>query len=210
MWQVTTTGHAASSGYHLPSPADVAEGFRHLWQNGQILQPGSFAQVPSYWQQAAAFMASHAKDQTTLVVPADAHGIYTWGQPIDEPLEPLASSPWTEDSLVPERTLSFVLSRHIEGGMHEDLDITNYGRERVRFNLEVMVRCDFSDVFDVKSKRDVRRGHISSSWEDGQTLPTTYRNKDFVRAVKIVRGEGPPDAETPPEPLRTGPRLPVK
>jgi arabinofuranan 3-O-arabinosyltransferase len=69
--------------------------------NGQVLQPGSFAQVPSYWRQAAAFMASHAKDQTTLVVPADAHGIYTWGQPIDEPLEPLASSPWTEDSLVP-------------------------------------------------------------------------------------------------------------
>ncbi|MBV9796071.1 MAG: DUF3367 domain-containing protein [Actinobacteria bacterium] len=69
--------------------------------NGQVLQPGSFSSIPSYWQQAASFMATHAKDQTTLVVPADAHGIYTWGQPIDEPLEPLASSPWTEDSLVP-------------------------------------------------------------------------------------------------------------
>jgi arabinofuranan 3-O-arabinosyltransferase len=69
--------------------------------NSQILQPGSFKQVPSYWKQAAAFMAGQAKDQTTLVVPADSHGIYTWGQPIDEPLEPLASSPWTEDSLVP-------------------------------------------------------------------------------------------------------------
>jgi arabinofuranan 3-O-arabinosyltransferase len=68
---------------------------------GQVLQPGSFAQVPRYWQQAAAFMAHQAKNQTTLVVPADSHGIYTWGQPIDEPLEPLASSPWTEDSLVP-------------------------------------------------------------------------------------------------------------
>ncbi len=69
--------------------------------NSQILQPGSFKQVPTYWKQAAAFMASHAQDQTTLVVPADSHGIYTWGQPIDEPLEPLASSPWTEASLVP-------------------------------------------------------------------------------------------------------------
>jgi arabinofuranan 3-O-arabinosyltransferase len=69
--------------------------------NGQVLQPGSFAQVPGYWKQAAAFMASHAKTDTTLVVPASSHGIYTWGQPIDEPLEPLASSPWTEASLVP-------------------------------------------------------------------------------------------------------------
>ena len=66
-----------------------------------MLQPGSFAQVPSYWKQAAAFMASHAANQTTLVVPADSHGIYTWGQPIDEPLEPLASSPGPKDSLVP-------------------------------------------------------------------------------------------------------------
>lgn len=69
--------------------------------NAQILQPGSFSQVPAYWKQAAAFMARHAAHETTLVVPADSHGIYTWGQPIDEPLEPLASSPWTEASLVP-------------------------------------------------------------------------------------------------------------
>jgi glycogen debranching enzyme len=92
----------------------------------------------------------------------------------------------TEDSLVPGRTLALVLSRHIKGGMHEDLDITNYGHAPVRFNLEVMVRCDFSDVFDVKSKRDVRRGHISSTWSDDQAVTTTYRNKDFLRAVKIA------------------------
>ena len=66
-----------------------------------MLQPGSFAQVPSYWKQAATLMVSQDKYETTLVVPADSHGIYTWGQPIDEPLEPLASSPWVQRSLVP-------------------------------------------------------------------------------------------------------------
>ena len=35
------------------------------------------------------------------MVPADSHGIYTWGQPIDEPLEPLARSPWVQRNLVP-------------------------------------------------------------------------------------------------------------
>ena len=35
------------------------------------------------------------------VVPADAHGIYMWGDPIDEPLEPLASTPWVRRGLVP-------------------------------------------------------------------------------------------------------------
>jgi arabinofuranan 3-O-arabinosyltransferase len=69
--------------------------------NGQALQPGSFTQVPAYWQQAANWLGAHNGTETTLVVPADSHGIYAWGQPIDEPLEPLASSPWAERSLVP-------------------------------------------------------------------------------------------------------------
>jgi arabinofuranan 3-O-arabinosyltransferase len=68
---------------------------------GQGLQPGSFTRVPGYWYQVASFLASHSPDQAALVVPADSHGLYTWGDPIDEPLEPLASSPWVERSLVP-------------------------------------------------------------------------------------------------------------
>ena len=92
----------------------------------------------------------------------------------------------TEAGSVPARTLAFALSRQIDGGLHEDLDITNHGRVSVRFNLEVMVRSDFSDVFDVKSNRNVRRGNICSAWSDDQTLTTTYQNKDFIRAVKIA------------------------
>jgi arabinofuranan 3-O-arabinosyltransferase len=57
--------------------------------------------VPRYWSQAAAFLAAHSPRQTALVVPADAHGQYTWGDTIDDPLEPLASSPWAERGLVP-------------------------------------------------------------------------------------------------------------
>jgi glycogen debranching enzyme len=91
----------------------------------------------------------------------------------------------SEDGVVPRRTLSLLLSRHLNGGMHEDLDITNFGRDEARFNLEIMIRCDFADIFDVKAKRDIRRGHISSTWTEGQTLKTEYRNKDFIRAVSI-------------------------
>jgi glycogen debranching enzyme len=91
----------------------------------------------------------------------------------------------TEDGVIPRRTLSFVLSRHIDSGLHEDLDITNHGHTTIRFNLEVRVRSDFADVFDIKAGRNIRRGHISSSWSEGQTLTTTYRNEDFLRAVTI-------------------------
>jgi arabinofuranan 3-O-arabinosyltransferase len=68
---------------------------------GQVLNPGSFSAVPRYWDQAAAFLAARSPLNTALVVPADAHGDYLWGDPIDDPLVALATSPWAEDGLVP-------------------------------------------------------------------------------------------------------------
>src|SRR5580698_7402596 len=67
----------------------------------QVLNPGSFSAVPRYWYQAAAFLAARSPLNTALVVPADAHGDYLWGDPIDDPLVALATSPWAEEGLVP-------------------------------------------------------------------------------------------------------------
>src|SRR5665213_29234 len=58
----------------------------------------------------------------------------------------------TEKGVIPERTLSLIVSRSIGGGVHEDLDIVNQGMKPVQFNLEIAVRCDFADIFEVKSK----------------------------------------------------------
>jgi arabinofuranan 3-O-arabinosyltransferase len=69
--------------------------------SGQVLTPGSFSQVPGYWYQVAAYLSAHSPRQTALVVPGAAHGLYLWGDPLDEPLEPLASSPWVERQIVP-------------------------------------------------------------------------------------------------------------
>jgi glycogen debranching enzyme len=92
----------------------------------------------------------------------------------------------TEDGAVPARSLGFVIGRRLTGGMHEDLDITNHGRKHVRFNLEIAVRSDFADVFEVKLGRIVRRGRITTEWSDAdQRLRTTYRNQDFLRAMHI-------------------------
>jgi glycogen debranching enzyme len=92
----------------------------------------------------------------------------------------------TEDGAVPAQTLGFVIGRRLTGGMHEDLDITNHGRKHIRFNLEIAIRTDFADVFEVKQHRIVRRGRISTEWsESHQRLSTVYRNQDFVRGVHI-------------------------
>ncbi len=93
----------------------------------------------------------------------------------------------TVSGTVPERTLALVVSREIDGGMHEDLDVTNHGMNAVHFNLEIAPRCDFADTFEVKSKKIVRRGQISTLWDqDRQILSNTYRNQDFERSVTVT------------------------
>ena len=95
----------------------------------------------------------------------------------------------TEDGPIPAQSLGFRLTRMIDRGLHEDLDITNHSQKAIRFNLEIALRSDFSDVFDVKAKRDIRRGHITSDWSGThQTLRTTYINADFQRAVAVSIG----------------------
>ena len=92
----------------------------------------------------------------------------------------------TEDGEIPERCLCFELSRTIGEGLHEDFDITNHGAKRVRFNLELSIRSDFADLFEVKSGEIVRRGHITTAWSPrAAQLRTVYRNKDFHREVII-------------------------
>src|SRR5262249_21976061 len=96
----------------------------------------------------------------------------------------------TEDGPIPRQTLAFGLSRVMDQGLHEDLDIANHGQKPVRFNLEIALRSDFADVFDVKAKRDIRRVHIPSDWsEPHQPLRTTYRNVDFSRSVAVSVGK---------------------
>ena len=88
---------------------------------------------------------------------------------------------------VPARTLSLVLSRAIDGGLHETHSITNFGRVPVVFNHEVSIRSDFADIFEVKSKRIIRRGRITSTWDDAAALLTvTYRNGSFLRGMRLV------------------------
>lgn len=79
----------------------VLVGLTLPYLSGQVLNPGSFSAVPRYWYQVAAFLAARSPLNTALVVPADAHGDYLWGDPIDDPLVALASAPWAQAGLVP-------------------------------------------------------------------------------------------------------------
>ncbi|MFF9115847.1 alpha-(1-_3)-arabinofuranosyltransferase family protein [Streptomyces massasporeus] len=74
-----------------------------LWPylNGSILNAGSFQKLPTYWQATADWLEKYSPDSRALVVPATAHGVYSWGSPIDQPLDVLAESRWAQRDYVP-------------------------------------------------------------------------------------------------------------
>jgi glycogen debranching enzyme len=101
----------------------------------------------------------------------------------------------TSDGIIAPRTLGLVISRLISDGMHEDIEITNNSMRRAIFQLEIALRCDFADIFEVKSNSIVRRGRIATAWsQTKQQLRTSYRNGDFVRAVTVAAAHGRPKA----------------
>jgi glycogen debranching enzyme len=101
----------------------------------------------------------------------------------------------TADGAIPQRTLGLVISRLVSDGLHEDLDVTNNSIRQARFQLEIALRCDFADIFEVKSDNFVRRGRITTEWSQSkQQLRTSYRNGDFMRAVTVGPADGEPAA----------------
>ena len=100
----------------------------------------------------------------------------------------------TEEGKVPEGSIGLAIWRAIEEGIHEDLDITNYGLDPVRFNFEISLRSDFADVFEVRTRALVRRGRIVTRWDASKSrLDATYDHEDFHRrfTYEIHRNDSP-------------------
>ena len=64
------------------------------------LRPGpGWDEIPRHWHEATAWLAQ--ADGRTLLVPGTGFAEYTWGRPIDEPIQALARSPWALRSQIP-------------------------------------------------------------------------------------------------------------
>jgi glycogen debranching enzyme len=88
---------------------------------------------------------------------------------------------------VDRQSLSIRLDRTVSEGVHEDLDIVNYGRRAVRLTIEVAIDSDFADIFDVRSDAFVRRGQINTRWFRSRgELRTTYVNQQFNRELVVA------------------------
>jgi len=89
-----------------------------------------------------------------------------------------------EDGDFEANTIGLTLERTVEEGIHEDFYVTNYTGKKIRFTMQLALRSDFADLFEVKAKRLVQRGRMLTEWEKQERrLRTSYDHKDFHRAV---------------------------
>lgn len=87
-----------------------------------------------------------------------------------------------------EQTLELRLSRSVGHGLHEDADLTNFGREATRFTLEIEVDADFADLAETQGGR-TQHGGLRQGWrQDGDAWELSF---DYTAAhgdERIDRG----------------------
>lgn len=61
----------------------------------------SFESIPTYWGQAAGWLADHGAQGRTLLLPGSRFADYVWGQPGDEPLQAATGVSWDVRNAIP-------------------------------------------------------------------------------------------------------------
>ena len=93
-------------------------------------------------------------------------------------------------------TVALTLERTLRGGVHEDLDIANYGPRRVAFPLVIDAASDFADLFEIRRIGPMRERTVATSTRASATPEITWRyaREDFTRGLilQVLRPDSPP------------------
>jgi glycogen debranching enzyme len=90
----------------------------------------------------------------------------------------------TEYGVIEPAVVSLLFDRAVDDGIHEDFQIRNYSQKRIRFLFEISLRTDFADIFEVKSKRVIRKGNVSTLWHaKAPELISSYEHEGFRRVL---------------------------
>jgi glycogen debranching enzyme len=87
-------------------------------------------------------------------------------------LSPVHENSWMGYYIAPEpgegdalkRTIELRISRFAGHGFHEEIDLTNFSRDTVRFNLALEVNADFVDQSEMGKAKKTVRGRLSQNW----------------------------------------------
>lgn len=110
------------------------------------LRTDGWTQVPSYWTQAADWLARAPKPQASWIVPGSGFAIQSWGATFDEPMSMVGRTPWvsrTQAPLVPAATLR--LLDGLESTVNDGIGSPNLDEILTRLGIGyVVVRHDLA------------------------------------------------------------------
>lgn len=130
---------------------------------GHVAPRGTFDAVPGYWEDTADWLADQGEGRA-LLLPATTFGEYAWGRTGDEPLQPLARSPWAVRNVIPLTpggTIEWMdsVSAAMESGRGDEGLARTLRRAGVR---TFVVRYDVARTNDVLSPEMVRSTLVST------------------------------------------------
>jgi glycogen debranching enzyme len=70
-----------------------------------------------------------------------------------------------EEKSVAQHTLEMRISRYVGGGVHEDLDLTNFTRFSTTFWLEIEIDADFADPAEIETGERQQQGELRRIWQ---------------------------------------------
>ena len=89
---------------------------------------------------------------------------------------------------IAQQTAELRVSRFAGEGVHEDLDITNYSRRAISFDLTIEIESDFADLTEDAENRE-QTGRVRRRWNGG-ALTTEYvarHAQNVIRRGLIIR-----------------------
>jgi glycogen debranching enzyme len=117
-----------------------------------------------------------------------------WPEPLAATLnDPFSGMFVSRDRPRPGRadsTLMLFRNRYVGRGMREDLVLHNFGEEPAFCSIELMVGCDFADLFEVKEGRVEKAGELHVDETPGG-LDYRYRRGRFRRGARVWLSEPP-------------------
>lgn len=192
---------------------------------GSLARDRSFEAIPDYWAQVADWLSEQSPDGRALLVPGASFGIYSWGRTQDEPLQPLARSPWAVRDAVPLssagniRWLDAVQERLDSGrGSRRLADaLARAGVDYVVVRNDIDQRRSASPRTVLLRQALVRSGGFTPVAGFGPALPpfrtaTTVVDdglQDTVAAIEVWRVDSPWSPSDPRVALRDASRVTV-
>jgi glycogen debranching enzyme len=85
-----------------------------------------------------------------------------------------------------DSTLIIFRSRYVGRGMREDIKVMNFGKEAAYCSMELLVDCDFSDLFAVKEGRVTKEnGFVPVCEVNDDTLIYSYKRGSVSKGLQI-------------------------